>query len=356
MMVTLVFLSLPADVVLAQGTTVEVNSGNTIALEEGEVVLGSSTAGIAVEVKGLPDLGPGNGLAAFTFDFSWDKDVINVDSILQSASSQGADWFVLQYGLDNINGQATATSYTTNLATSGIILLRLGITAVGNAGDSTSINVIITTLYDRYNTTIPATTVNAPISISGRTPRSELVSVAITPVNPSIALGLTQQFSVIGTYSNEKIFNITDIVAWTSSNDAIATIQSIGEANPGSVTNLAVGTTTITATLDTIYATTTLTVTRANKEEVIPPPPSEEEEVIPVPPADEEELDTTTASDDKNEKEAASTLPLAPIAAPAPPPIPVVTFNIASWWLVGIIIAGVVLLGLALYFLGRKRG
>ena len=36
-----------------------------------------------------------------------------------------------------------------------------------------------------------------------------LVSLAVTPVNPSVALGLTQQFTATGTYSNGSAQNLT---------------------------------------------------------------------------------------------------------------------------------------------------
>ncbi|HLO25975.1 MAG TPA: Ig-like domain-containing protein, partial [Geobacteraceae bacterium] len=69
-----------------------------------------------------------------------------------------------------------------------------------------------------------------------------LVAIAVTPANPSIALGTTQQFTATGTYGNSSSQNITAAVTWRSSNSAVATISTNGLATP-----IAVGTTRIKA-------------------------------------------------------------------------------------------------------------
>src|SRR5579859_51112 len=83
-----------------------------------------------------------------------------------------------------------------------------------------------------------------------------LQSIAVTPANPSVALGLTQQFTATGTYSDNSQQNLTSTVTWSSSLSTIATINSSGLAS-----TVAQGTTTITATSGTISGSTTLTVT-----------------------------------------------------------------------------------------------
>ncbi|MBN2284113.1 MAG: right-handed parallel beta-helix repeat-containing protein [Deltaproteobacteria bacterium] len=84
-----------------------------------------------------------------------------------------------------------------------------------------------------------------------------LVSIAVTPANPGIFVGFTQQFTAIGTYSNSSTNNISAEVAWSSSNTSVATI----DGNDGNAAALAEGTTTITATLGDVSGSTTLTVT-----------------------------------------------------------------------------------------------
>jgi hypothetical protein len=86
-----------------------------------------------------------------------------------------------------------------------------------------------------------------------------LVSIVITPVNPTIALGQTQQFIANGTYSDGSIRNITSFATWASDNTSVATINAAGLA-----TSAAPGTTLINATSDGITSPAqTLTVTSA---------------------------------------------------------------------------------------------
>jgi hypothetical protein len=86
-----------------------------------------------------------------------------------------------------------------------------------------------------------------------------LTSIAVTPANPSIAKGATQQFIATGTYSDSSTKNITTSVTWSSSDTNVATIGSLS----GLAASLTTGTTTITATSGSISGSTILTVTAA---------------------------------------------------------------------------------------------
>jgi uncharacterized protein YjdB len=102
-------------------------------------------------------------------------------------------------------------------------------------------------------------TANASSSISGTatltvTPAA-LVSIAVTPANPLVVAGNTQQFTAMGTYSDGSTQNLTSTAVWTSSNTTVATI------NAGLATTLTTGSTTITATSGSITGSTNLTVT-----------------------------------------------------------------------------------------------
>ena len=109
------------------------------------------------------------------------------------------------------------------------------------------------------STTITATSG----SISGNTTLTVtsaiLASIAVTPANPSIASGTTQQFTATGTYSDGSTQDITASVTWSSSDAAKATINASGLA-----TAVAAGSTTIRATSGSISGNTTLTVTALN--------------------------------------------------------------------------------------------
>ena len=93
----------------------------------------------------------------------------------------------------------------------------------------------------------------------------KLVSIAMTPVNPSIVLGTTEQFTATGTYSDSSTKDITTSVIWNSSAKSIATISNAARLK-GKATSKATGTTTITATSGSILGSTILTVTRGSSE------------------------------------------------------------------------------------------
>ena len=88
---------------------------------------------------------------------------------------------------------------------------------------------------------------------------AELVSMVVTPVDPSIALGLTQQFTVTGTYTDASTADLTGLVTWESHNTAVATVDAAGL-----VTSLTAGTAVISVALGEIGDYTTLTVTPAD--------------------------------------------------------------------------------------------
>ncbi len=84
-----------------------------------------------------------------------------------------------------------------------------------------------------------------------------LVSIGVTPAGPSIAKGLTEQFTATGTYTDNSTQNLTSQVTWASATNSVATISGSGLAQ-----SLATGTTNITATLGSVTSPTdTLTVT-----------------------------------------------------------------------------------------------
>jgi trimeric autotransporter adhesin len=62
-----------------------------------------------------------------------------------------------------------------------------------------------------------------------------LVSIAVTPANPSIAKGVTQQFTATGTYTDGTQSALTSQVTWASATPAVATLNASGLANAVSV-------------------------------------------------------------------------------------------------------------------------
>ena len=90
------------------------------------------------------------------------------------------------------------------------------------------------------------------------TPAAVLQSIAVTPANPSVPKGETQQFTATGTYSDNSTQNLTSQVTWASATTSVATITSAGLA-----TAVATGTSNISATLGGVSGSTVLTVTAA---------------------------------------------------------------------------------------------
>jgi hypothetical protein len=99
--------------------------------------------------------------------------------------------------------------------------------------------------------------VSPTVSLSG-TGAATLVSIAVTPANPSFALGTTQQLQATGTYSDGSTQNLTSAVSWNTANHSIATVNAQGLS-----TSVAVGSTTATAISGSVTGSTTLNVTSA---------------------------------------------------------------------------------------------
>jgi len=83
-----------------------------------------------------------------------------------------------------------------------------------------------------------------------------LNSIAVTPANPSIAKGTTQQFTATGTFTDNSTVDLTNRVTWASATTTVATIDTAGLA-----TGQSGGTSSIRASLDSVTGSTVLTVT-----------------------------------------------------------------------------------------------
>ena len=90
-----------------------------------------------------------------------------------------------------------------------------------------------------------------------------LVSIAVTPVTPSITSRSNEQFAATGSYTDGSMQNLTATVTWSSSNPAVATVSNAAGSS-GLAAAAAVGTTSISAALGAIGSpSVTLTVTAA---------------------------------------------------------------------------------------------
>lgn len=137
----------------------------------------------------------------------------------------------------NLTTSVTWVSQTTNVATINSSGLATGAgpgtaTLMAQMGNVKSAGVLLTTL---------------PVS---------LVSIALTPSSPSIAKGMTQQFTTTGTYTDGSTQNLSASVTWTTGTPSVAAVNSSGLAN-----SLLAGTAQITATSGSFSAHAILTVT-----------------------------------------------------------------------------------------------
>ena len=108
------------------------------------------------------------------------------------------------------------------------------------------------------STTITATSGSIAGNSSLTVNSATLSSILVEPANPSlpsIPVGVTQQFTATGTYSDATIYVITAQVTWSSSNGSVASVNS----TTGLATVNAAGSTNITATAGGTSGTTVLT-------------------------------------------------------------------------------------------------
>jgi hypothetical protein len=102
-----------------------------------------------------------------------------------------------------------------------------------------------------------------------------LVSIEVLPATPSVAGGLTQQFTATGHFTDDSTQDLTTQVIWASWNSAVATVSNDPGSN-GLATTIAAGSTTVSATSGSVIGDTVFTVTDATlvSIDVLPATPS----------------------------------------------------------------------------------
>jgi hypothetical protein len=130
--------------------------------------------------------------------------------------------------------------------------------ALGSEGLATTLAVGETTV----TATDPASAIGGSTVLT--VTQAELVSLALSPIDPEIPLGTSRQFTALGRYTDGAVRDVTDSVTWNSSSDAIATVSN-APGTRGLATSIAVGETTIAATDpgSGLAGATVLTVTPA---------------------------------------------------------------------------------------------
>ncbi len=131
------------------------------------------------------------------------------------------------------------------------------VATIGNAAGTQGVASGVTAGTATITATLGAVSGSTLLTVTG----ASLVSIAVTPANPGVPLGLQQQFTATGTYSNGTTQNLTTFVTWSSSSPAAIISNAAG--SQGLATTEAVGNATISATLNGIVGSTTLTVSPA---------------------------------------------------------------------------------------------
>ena len=357
-------------------------NSNLVLLPAYQTVSNNGTFDIAIQIQANGD--PVGGVQVY-LDF--DPTKLAVNSITPVTAWNGKSVVVLERSFDDVAGYVAFSAGILGGSTTGTFT----IATINFISKASTANTSISFHFNPYdlvrNTAIAAggtsnmllnTTTGAGVTVTGGSPTApQLVSLAVTPAASSIAAGQTQQFTVNATYSDKSNANITSIVTWTSSNQAVATIDTAGKASPGMATALVPGTATITAAVGTLSSTSTLTVSKAVEDQPVTSPP-DQNPVTPTPTSPA----TTTPSQPGETTPAPSVpageTPSAPAptgespAAPAPAggtpttPVPAGETNTTNappaasttainWGLFGGIAGGVIVLGLGSYLLLRSR-
>lgn len=241
-------------------------NGTTLSLPY-STFLGSLGEGLSIAVDSEGDAYVAGGTTSTSFP--------TMNAIQSTSASQTS---TLRNGfISEFNPTGSALLFSTYLGGNpanvfpfiGDSVVALAVDSTGNiyaAGETTSSNFPTAHPYQ----SALAGTQNAFVAMIG----TPLVSIAVTPANPTIAQGAAQQFTATGTYSDNSQQNLTSTVTWGSSDMTKATIVT-GGANAGLATGVGVGVTQITATMGAIVSPDdTLTVTPPTLVSIAVAPPN----------------------------------------------------------------------------------
>jgi hypothetical protein len=234
-----------------------------------------------------------------TASVTWETSNASIAVVSNAAPSQGMATFIstgtttIAAAWEGISGSTTASVTTATLVMLAVTPnnpnaprgTSLQFTATGTYSDNTTQDLTASVTWSSPAASVAtisnavgskglataaatgSTTISATMGgVSGSTTLTvtpaTLVSIAVTPVNPSIARGTIRQFMATGTYSDNSTQDLTAVAAWTSSQTTVATVSNIAGSR-GSATAQSVGATTISAVSGGISGSTVLTVTPA---------------------------------------------------------------------------------------------
>ncbi len=222
-----------ATAIYSDGTSVDVT--DTATWTSSDDTIATVAAGVAT--------GIGAGVATITAEFGGEEataeltvSVAVLDSIVvEPATDSIPVGTTLQYTATGNYNNGTTQDLTTTVdwvsSDTAVATITAGGLAAGVAAGTTT----ITATHNGVSGTAALTVTSVVLD-----------SIQITPPNATIAAGTTQAYTALGTYSDGSVIDISGLVSWTSSATAVATITG------GVATGVAPGTTTISATYQTI--------------------------------------------------------------------------------------------------------
>lgn len=212
------------------------SSSNTAAATVGSAGLAIGLAAGSTTIQATSGSTSGSTTLSVTKVLSF----LAVTPVNQSISKGGTEQFTATGTYSDGTQQNLTTSVTWTSSSPAVATISAGGLATGDAVGSTTIQASSGTISSSTGLTVAAPT---------------LTSIAVAPAGTSLAVGGTVQMAATGTYSDGSQQNLTGSVNWVSTNAGVATISSMGLA-----TAVAVGNSTIQATLGVVTGSTTISV------------------------------------------------------------------------------------------------
>ncbi|MEW6142744.1 MAG: hypothetical protein AB1597_06240 [Chloroflexota bacterium] len=239
------FMTVPA---VANETTVEVNSGTPVIVNEG-----ASQSNIPITIRNIPNLGAGNGVGAFTFKLTWNTYVMKIDAITP-ADING--WGISASTPDNARGQATIAGFTgANFLVGNATVATLTITGVSSTQGTGAIIMEILDLGDKNGVRISAAPVNGQVQVVKAGAPAPGGGTTPAPANYTLTIAINGGGTVSPapgshSYASGTVVNLTatppsggQFTGWTGdvANPTSPTTQVVMNANKSITANFTTG-------------------------------------------------------------------------------------------------------------------
>lgn len=134
----------------------------------------------------------------------------------------------------------------------------IGVATISDTASSKGLSTAVSPGTSTISASLGTVAANTALTVTPAT----LIALAVAPANPSLPVGLSRQFSVTGTYSDNSTRDLTTAAIWSSSNTAVVKPTDLA-AEKGLFSAVAVGSATIGAASGSLSTSTTVNVTPA---------------------------------------------------------------------------------------------